>query len=570
MRTLATVSTRTVTRWEYQRAWNHLRTSISRPIFVTVQVISVIIIVIIMWLLWFLLLDPYGLSYQVRNALYFLIRESGIIGPTAIWFIYALLSLLVAQQIVKAILGVPLGSESEPADVDFLFPAPMPGRVFFTAKYLRSISRRLLFFIYIFIAIQPIIWFFMRDYGLTIPIIALMILLGFLFAEMGAIGAHGLYALRKFVSQPRPNRRLYRIVFYVVLLIGIVLLLSPFWVVSGAVISSPMYNLAYLFVALAFSGLPPRGVVPAWWNPVEPFTYLYVPAIPWLLFGLFIAYLLLLLVTRLLTDRITVNMYEEIAAIARRHGTARGALSRLPIKFKQAKSPLRSVLKKDFVTGLRKPGKAFYLFGIVINIIVALALSSLLPSLNIVIPLPPTFLPVMETLYALLLVLIIPLLAINASDPFQGERGTLYLLRLSQLSPFWFTFIKYLQLLVTPAFLVIPFAIYFAVVLGSLELFPVGIAILPHAIFISTAIGVSLGSRYPHSRRAKTEIPVALMITYPILSWIAIIPVLIFQLGFLPAGIGFMLLSSLLVVPYTLGLLLILIRWSTHSYLRQE
>ncbi|MFX1492013.1 MAG: hypothetical protein ACFFBU_07115 [Promethearchaeota archaeon] len=566
---MVTVSTSTVTRWEYRRVWNYIRTSILRPIYITVQIISVIIVLIIMWLLWFLLLDPYGLSYELRDSLYLFVRETGIIGPSAIWFIYAILSLLVAQQIVKATLGVPLGSESEPADADFLFPAPMPGHVFYTAKYLRSISRRLIFFIYIFVAIQPIIWFFMRDYGLSIPFIALMILLSFLLAEIGAIAAQGLYALRKFVSQSRPYRRIYRIVFYVALVIGIVLLLSPFWVVSGVVLSSPMYNLAYLFVSLAFSGLPLMGLLPGWWNPVEPFTYLYVPALPWLFLGLFIAYLLILLITRWLTNRITVDMYEEIAAITRHRGTARGALSRLPITFKQAKSPLRSVFKKDFITGLRKPGKTFYLFGILVNIIAALTLTSLLPTLNIVVPLPPSFLPIMETLYALLLVIIIPLLSINASDPFQGERGTLYLLRLSDLSPFWFTFSKYLQFLVTPIFLAIPFAIYFAVVLGSLELFPVAFAILPHAILISTAIGISLGSRYPHSSRVKNEIPVALMVTYPILSWIVIMPVLIFQLGFLPAGVEFMLLSSLLVIPYTLGLLLILIRWSAHSYIRQ-
>ena len=89
-------------------------------------------------------------------------------------------------------------------------------------------------------------------------------------------------------------------------------------------------------------------------------------------------------------------------------------------------------------------------------------------------------------------------------------------------------------------------------------------------IFIATAIGVGLGSRYPYASRARNETPIALMITFPVISWVAIIPVLIFQLGFLPGGVPLMLLSSVLVAPYTIILVVILLSWSAHSYLRQE
>ncbi len=485
-----------------------------------------------------------------------------MIGVNTVWIVYALLSLVIAQQIVKAVMGVPLGSESEPADVDHLFSTPMPGHVFFTAKYLRSIPRRLMLFVYIGFAFQPILWYFGQNFRLTLGMFALFVVMIFLLAEIGVIATHGLYAIRKFVSQPRPHRRIFRIIFFVVLMVGTILLLTPVWLINGVLVPSAMYNLAYMLVAIVFSGAPPGSD--------GAFSVLFFPALPWALLGLFIAFVLILILTRWLTDRITIDMYEEIAVIARRKGTAIGALSRLPVKFTSAKTPLQALFKKDILTGLRKPGKAFYIFGLVANFVFALLFINFAPTFGSILPIPPEFIPLMETLYAILLVVIIPLLAITSSDPFQGEYGSVYLVRLAPVAPLRLTFIKYIQLLITPICLAIPFAIYFAVILGSLNLLTVGLAILPHAILIATAIGVGLGSRYPYASRAKNETPVALMIAFPVISWMAIIPVLIFQLGFLPGGVPLMLLSSLFVTPYTICLVVILLSWSAHSYLRQE
>jgi hypothetical protein len=222
------------------------------------------------------------------------------------------------------------------------------------------------------------------------------------------------------------------------------------------------------------------------------------------------------------------------------------------------------------VTGLRKSGKSFYIIGLFANFVFAGVFAIMAPIIMTPLPLPLEIVPILETLYAVLLVVIVPLLTISSSDPFQGEYGTLYLLRLSQIRPLQITFVKYLQFLVTPICLALPFAVYFAVFLGSFYLLVVALAILPHAILIATAIGIGLGSRYPYALRTKNETPIALLITFPVLSWLAIIPILIFQLGFLPGGIVLMLLSSLLVVPYTICLVLILLSWASHSYLRQE
>jgi hypothetical protein len=504
----------------------------------------------------------FTLPVGLRGSLYWLIINSGMIGTNTVWIVYAVLSLVIAQQIVKAIMGVPLGSESEPADVDYLFPAPMQGHVFFTAKYLRSIPRRLMLFAYIGLAFQPILWYFGQNYGLTLGIFALFVIMIFLLAEIGAIATHGLYAIRKFVSQPHPHRQIFRIIFFTVLIVCTVLLLTPVWLINGVLVPSAMYNLAYMLVAIVFSGAPPSSD--------GAFTVLYFPALPWVLLGLVIAFFLILILTRLLTDRITLDMYEEIAVVARRKGTAIGTLSRLPIRFTSAKTPLQALFKKDIITGLRKPGKTFYLFGLVANFVFALLFINLAPAFGSMLPIPPEFIPIIETLYAILLVVIIPLLAIASSDPFQGEYGSIHLVRLAPVAPLRLAFIKYIQLLITPISLAIPFAIYFAVILGSLNLLAVGLAILPHAILIATAIGVGLGSRYPYASRAKNETPIALMITFPVISWMAIIPVLLFQLGFLPGGVPLMLLSSLLVTPYTICLVIILLSWSAHSYLRQE
>lgn len=558
------MSTLTVARWEFRRLRNYLRSSIRRPVFLTVQAVSIAVIILILWLLWFLILspNPIGIPDTIRGSLYWVFVQSGLIGPNAIWLVYAIISLIVAQQIVKAMMGVPLGAESEPADVDFLFSAPMQGHVFYTAKYLRSIPRRMMFFLYILVGLQPILWFFGRNFGLQLGVFLVFLLIVFLLGEIGSIATHALYSLRKLVMQPRPKQRLYRIVFYFCFGIGTFLILTPIFIVGGAVISSPMYSLAYILVSLIFSGSPP--------GMEGNFTFLYYPAIPWVIAGLIFLYFTLFTIARWLSDKITVDLYEEIATVSRKRGTALGFLNRLPLGFQRTKTPNRAILRKDFITGLRKPGKTFFLFGVIANFVFAGVFITLLPTFRLMMPIPSEFLPFLETLYAILLVVIIPLLAINASDPFQGEYGTIYIIRLAPVAPLRFTLIKYAQLLLTPFLLAIPFSIYFAVILGNLNLLPVAAAILPHAILISTAIGVGLGSRYPYASRAKSETPVALMITYPVLSWTAIIPVLIFQLGFLEGGVELMLLSSLLVMPYTVGLMLILLSWSSHSYLRQE
>ncbi len=561
---LSPVSTLTVARWEFRRLKNYLRSSIRRPVFLTVQAVSIAVIILILWLLWFLILspNPIGIPDALRGSLYWVFVQSGLIGPNAIWLVYAIISLIVAQQIVKAMMGVPLGAESEPADVDFLFSAPIQGHVFFTAKYLRSIPRRIMFFLYVLVGLQPILWFFGMNFGLELSVFLIFLIIAFLLGEIGSIATHGLYSLRKLVMQARPKQRVFRVVFYFGFGIGTFLLLTPILIVGGFVISSPMYNLAYMLVSLIFSGTSP--------GMEGNFTSLFYPAIPWVIAGLILAYLALLVITRWFSDKITVDLYEEIATVSRKRGTALGFLNRLPLGFQRTKTPNRAILQKDFITGLRKPGKTFFLVGALANFVFAGIFIILLPTFRLMMPIPSEFLPFLDTLYAILLVVIIPLLAINASDPFQGEYGTIYIIRLAPIAPLRFTLIKYVQLLMTPFLLAIPFSIYFAVILGNLDLLPVAAAILPHAILISTAIGVGLGSRYPYASRAKSETPVALMITYPVLSWIAIIPVLIFQLGFLEGGVELMLLSSLLVMPYTVGLMLILLSWSSHSYLRQE
>ena len=499
---------------------------------------------------------------SVRGAMYWMFVNSGLIGVNTVWVVYAVLSLIVAQQIVQAMMSVPLGSQSERADVDYLFPAPLKGHVFYSAKYLRSIPRRLTVYLYVIMAFQPILWYFGMFFGLTIEMFSLFLVLIFLLAEIGSIATQALYSLHKFVLQPRSKRLIIRIGFYLALVIGIVLLLSPVWLVNQIPVPSPMYNLAYLLVAMVFSGAPPgsEGSV----------TYLHYPVLPWVILGLILAYLMILLITRWLTDQITVDLYEEIGTIARRKGASLGSLSRLPISFARAKTPIRTLINKDFVTGLRKSGKSFYIIGLSSNFVFAGLFVIMAPLIVTPLPIPLEFMPVLETLYSVLLVVIVPLLAISSSDPFQGEYGTLYLLRLSQVRPLQITFVKYLQFLVTPVCLALPFAIYFAVFLGNFFLLVVALAILPHAILIATAIGIGLGSRYPYTLRTKNETPIALMITFPVISWVALIPILIFQLGFLPGGIVLMLFSSLLVAPYTIGLVLILLSWASHSYLRQE
>ena len=497
----------------------------------------------------------FQLPYNIRNSLYFLIIQSGLVGANAVLLCYGLLSLLVAQQLVKAFMGVPLAADSEPADADLLFPAPVQGHVFFTAKYLRSIPRRLLFFVYGFIALQPVIWFFGLKYGLTIPTFLIFLFVAFLLSEIGSISAHTVYAFRKYLSRRRYWKRWYRLIFYAGTIIGTILLLSPIYILNGQLVPSHIYNLAHMLVALGTEGY---------------FAHLHYPSIPGVLLGLLIAYLLILFIARVLSDRITVDLFEDLAIVTRGRGSMRGFLSRLPIRYTANKSPLRAILRKDAVSGIRKPGKVLYIGGLIANYIFAIFFVALIPAFQAIFPLPPVFVPFTRGLFAILLVVIIPLLSITASDPFRDEYGTIYLIRLAPIPPVQFAFIKYIQQLVTPFLLSIPFAVYFAVVLGDLGLLPLAAAVIPHAILLSTVIGVALGSRYPYAIRGKSETPVALMVTYPVISWIAIIPVLVFLLGFIPAGIGWTLLGSLFVAPYTVGLVLILLQWSAHSYIRQE
>ena len=405
----------------------------------------------------------------------------------------------------------------------------------------------------------------MRDYALSFDKVFLIILLVFLLGEIGAVATSGLYFMRKFVSQHRRFRRYYRSVFFVAVALGTFVLMAPILIVGGVVIYGPLFNLARLFVALVFSGH--RFVT----NPHVPlFITLYYPALPWVIGGLLFGYVFVLEVAQFLADRITIDLYEDISAVTRRRGLSLGWMSRLPVIFERAKTPLSTVFWKDFVTGFRKPGKAFFLFGLIGNFVFALFLYALQPTLIIAVPLPSEFVPLAGTLYIILLIVMVPILSINASDPFQGERGTIYLIRLSQVRPFRFTFIKYIQLLLTPFLLAIPVAIYFALFLGNPLLLIIAAAILPHAVLISTAIGVALGSRYPSTPSGKKETPVALVITYPIISWAAMAPVLFTFLGLAPSSLTWVLLGSLLVIPYTLALVLLLLGWSAHSYLRQE
>jgi hypothetical protein len=393
----------------------------------------------------------------------------------------------------------------------------------------------------------------------------LILLFVFILGEIGSVATNGLYFARKFVSQPRQNRRYYRLIFYIGVGIGSFLLLAPILVIGGVMVYGPLYNLARLFVALVFSG---HSTVES--PHVPPFINLYVPALPWVLAGFLVGFVILLELSQFLSDRVAIDMYEDIGAVTRRRGLSLGWLSRFPVVFRRVKNPLTAVFRKDFVTGFRKPGKTFYIIGITANFAFALSLFVFQPTLTGMFQLPPEFTRIAGTLYMILLIVIVPVLSINASDPFQGERGMIYLIRLSQVRPFLFTLTKYLQQLVTPFLLAIPVAIYFSLFLGNLFLLLIAIAVLPHAILISTAIGVALGSRYPYTPGTKHETPVALIITYPVISWVAMLPTLFIFLGLAPSNISFIMISSLLIFPYTLTLVLFLLGWSSHSYLRQE
>ncbi len=520
--------------------------------FLTVQAVSFIMIVLIMWILSLLL---FAFPFEIRAAMYQLFRETGLLGENAIFIVYAIISLIAVQQIIKAMMGIPLNDDTEAADVDVLFPAPIRGHVFFAAKYLRSIPRRLTFFVYAFLALSPVIFFLSIEYAITSFSLFLFMFLIIILGEIGSLLTHGLYCLKKLVNQSRPQRRFYRFVFYLAVIIGTLLLLIPSVRLGNQIIPLPIYNLAFLLVALGTQGS---------------FAPLFFPALPVVYLSLIVLFAIVYIIVRFLTNQVTVDLYEDLATVAQSHGVHIGLLSQLPIRFSRASTPFRTLLRKDIITGARNPGKAFYWIGMVVNFIFAGFFILLAATIRDFAPFPSDFRSFIPPLYTILLILLVPLLAITASDPFRGEYGSIHIIRLAPIAPLRVAFIKYLLLLVTPLLLGIPFSIYFAVLLGDPSLYLVALAILPHAIILSTAMGIGLGSRYPYATRTRSQTPVALMITFPVLSWVVITPVAIVELGFLQGGVLMMLLSALIVIPYTVGLTLILLSWAAHSYIRQE
>jgi len=286
--------------------------------------------------------------------------------------------------------------------------------------------------------------------------------------------------------------------------------------------------------------------------------------------SLIAVYLLIQRIAMRLSNSVGSSLYEDLSAISHRPGVALGVLARLPLTFRSAGSPVRALLKKDILTGLRSPGKAFYLVSVIGNFALSFLFILFSPVIRLLIPIPQEMTPLIPDLFLLLLVLVVPLLAIGTSDPLQGEYGCIHFLRLARLPPLKVTLAKFCLLLVTPILLAIPFAIYFAAVLGDLSLLLVAAAVLPHVILLSASMGTSLGSRYPYATRAKSQMPVALLVTYPVFTWLVSTPVVFVQVQFLRAGIWFMLLSTIIVIPYTIGLMLILLTWAAHSYLNQE
>lgn len=540
-----------MTYWEYRRLWNHLRTASKRPIFLVVQVVSFATIGLVMWLLWsFIFVFP----VEIRGLLYRILVDTGLIGPNAVFLVHALISVIALQALLKALLGVPLSDEVEPADVDLLFPAPIQPRVLFAAKYLRSIPRRLLFLGYALLAFSPVLAFFVLEYGVSLLNIGVVVLIVFLLGEIGALATHALYCLRRLVDQPPKKRRLLHLLFYAFVAFGTLLLLVPGVRFASQVVPLPVFALASLIVGLGTNGsLAP---VP--------------PSFEIAILGLIIVYLVVQRVAMRLSNSVGLSLYEDLSVVTRHRGVALGVLARLPLTFRSAGSPLRALLKKDILTGLRGPGKAFYWVGIVGNFALSFMFILFSPVIRLLIPIPQDMTPLIPDLFLLLLVLIVPLFAIGTSDPFQGEYGCIHFLRLARLAPLKVTIIKFCLLLVTPLLLVIPFAIYFAAVLGDLSLLLVAVAVLPHAILLSASMGTGLGTRYPYVTRAKSQMPVALLVTYPVLTWLVTAPVVFVQVQFLRAGIWFMLLSSVIVIPYTVGLMLILLTWAAHSYLNQE
>ncbi len=487
--------------------------------------------------------------------MYWLFVDSGLLGPNAILLVYAIASLITVQQIFKALLGCPLADEVESADIDIIFTAPLRANTIFIAKYARSIPRRLLFYVYGVVAFIPVIAFFSIEYGASLNLFAITILLMFLLGEVGALATHSLYCVRKSATKPRFFSRLFRILFYFGVVFGTLILLSPTLPLGGLGLPLPIFTLAYLIVALCTNGQL---------APLSPFILNII------LLSLIILYPVCLLLARHLTNAVGPELFEDIITTTQRRGPVVGVLSRIGLSFQGAGSPFRTLLMKDIITGIRKPGKAFYWAGIAANYVIVLILILLSPVIRLVLPLPEDVFTFTPTLYSLLLILITPLLAITAADPFRGEYGSLYLIRLARIAPIKVAFGKFLLFLVTPVLIAVPFAFYFAVILGNLGLVLIALAILPHAVVLSTAMGISLGSRYPYATQAQNQIPVSLMITYPVLSWVVIAPVTFLLLGFFTGGIALMLMASLLVSAYSIGLMLILLGLAARAYMHIE
>lgn len=542
------MGTRTLIRWEYRRLLSYLRNVLHRPAFLVVQIVSFAIVGLVLFLLWFLI---FVFPEEMRAPLYWLFVDSGLLGPNSILLAYAIASLITVQQIFKALLGCPLAEEVEAADVDIIFTAPVRANSIFIAKYARSIPRRLLFFIYAGVAFLPVIVFFSLEYGASFNLFALAIFMMFLLGEVGALATHSLYCIRKSATKPRFFSRLFRLLFYFGLVFGALILLSPVVPIGGLGLPLPIFTLAYLIVALCTNGQL---------APFDPFTLNIT------LVFLIILYPVFLFLARHLTNAVGPELFEDLVTTTQRKGPVVGVLSRIGLSFQVAGSPFRTLLRKDIVTGLRKPGKAFYWAGIAVNYIIVLFLILLSPIIHLVLPLPGDIFVFAPTLYSLLLILITPLLAITAADPFRGEYGSLYLIRLAQITPIKVALGKFLMYLVTPVLIAIPFAFYFALILGNLNLIIVALAILPHAVVLSTAMGISMGSRYPYATQTQTQIPVSLMISYPVLSWIIIAPVAVLLLGFFAGGVALMLLASLILSAYSVGLMLILLGLAARAF----
>ena len=523
--------------------------------FLAVQIISYVTIGLIIGLIFFLV-SPFFLPQEFRISMFQLFVDNGILGPNAVWLIYGIISLVIAQQIIKVVAGVPLSTEVEPADIDHLFPAPIQAQSYYTAKYIRSIIRRLNFYLYALLVLSPLFLFVLSEELNWTPLAFIFFfLVVFFLGEIGSIATHGLYCVRRLSTQPRSHRRLIHFIFNLGFVIGIFFVLTPPIPIGSLWYVPPIYGLAIFLVALFSQGK---------------YASLPLPPASILFLMLLLGYLITLVIVRFLTNKVALDLYEDIAKITQQQGLALGLLTQLPLRFTSAKSSLRAVLQKDFIMGLRKPGKAIFWFGAITNFAFAFFLLFLVPNFQFVVPLPPELAFFLPTLYSLLLVLLIPLLTVSAADPFQGEYRNLYLLRLAPLHPIGVTLEKFALLLVTPFMLTVPFAIYFAVILTDLSLLVIAVPIIPHAILLSASMGIALGSRYPYVSRTRTYTSIALMVAFPMLSWLVIIPVVIFQLIFLQSGITWMLMSSIMVIPYTLGVLLLLLLWAARSYRLHE